>query len=600
MIAVVTRCGFSSAQFEIQHRFKERNVPSFIDNQAAWNRSFSAGTPGYHSFSNPFTLYPLGDFNGDGYEDIALQIDYSEAYVVYGGTSWPNTLVDVMQSSNVAHIFSTTAPATGSAIGSVDFNGDGKRDLLLSTAYQGFLVYGNLYSGEVDLDSLPSTAYFIFTSSAYGVFAAGMGDLNGDGYEEIGVANTLAGNNGFLTIIWGTASAIADPIDLDNPGIYGVKFIAEYASGMGFRVNPIGDINNDGKMDCFIGSDLNKFYILYGGFETANITFPALMANTTNSTYIKEITLDTPSAQFGRYGCGFGDINSDGYDDFGVTAFGYTNGSFTPGAVFIFYGGPDIASSIRSSDIGTQSQVGYFVIIGDPTSNNKAGLFLQGGDVNGDGYVDILLLDRVDMLIGRSYIFYGSPNGWPAVSTEFDYPYTTTIEITSDYNTGDTLVQTLLANVNGDGLDDIVILTSFYGYVVLGQFPSPSVSASVSQTPSISPSTTESPSTSMTPSISSSSSSSISQSPSVSSSGSMSPSVSQTPSISPSLSISTSQTSSTSPSTSESPSMTETPSITPSLSSSTSQTSSPSTSASRTPSASPSLPDKSLERDFYM
>jgi len=315
MIAVVTLCGFSNAQFEIQHRFKERNVPSFIDSQATWDRTFSAGVPGYHSFTPSPSLYPLGDFDGDGYEDLGLLVDYEVAYVVYGSGSWPNSTVDIMQGTKSAHFYlSTTTQSISQNIGSVDFNGDGKRDLILSANYAGFLVYGKLYTGDVDLASLSSTAYISFTSSAYGVFGGGLGDLNGDGYEEIGFANTLVADQGFFTIIWGTANVIGVTIDLDNPGIYGVKFISEYASGAGIRVNPIGDINNDGKKDCFISSYLNKFYILYGGFETANITFPALLANSTNTTYIKEINIDTPGAQFGRYGCGFGDINNDGYD----------------------------------------------------------------------------------------------------------------------------------------------------------------------------------------------------------------------------------------------------------------------------------------------
>jgi len=91
-------------------------------------------------------------------------------------------------------------------------------------------------------------------------------------------------------------------------------------------------------------------------------------------------------------------------------------------------------SSITLSDIGTQSQVSYFVITGNQTQEFKFGSDLNAADVNGGGYIDIYSMygnyvNATGKEHGRAFIVYGSTSGWPlsllslatffAVSTQY-------------------------------------------------------------------------------------------------------------------------------------------------------------------------------------
>lgn len=85
--------------------------------------------------------------------------------------------------------------------GGSDFNGDGNSDLLVSTQLgQSVYIYFGSASG---LATTPSITFV--GSPGYGYSAAGIGDVNGDGVDDLAIGNQLTGN-GSLDVFYGDAA----------------------------------------------------------------------------------------------------------------------------------------------------------------------------------------------------------------------------------------------------------------------------------------------------------------------------------------------------------------------------------------------------------
>jgi len=153
------------------------------------------------------------------------------------------------------------------------------------------------------------------------------------------------------------------------------------------------------------------------------------------------------------------DVDEDGYEDIIVAASladGPANNRNNAGEVYIIYGG----NLPQVWDLSTQSA--DFVVYGRDTSDFLDGIFV--GDLNGDGLPDLVLgapggdgpqNDRPGA--GEVYILYGGNfHGERDLSTnppEFEV---------FGADTGDGLNASFVADLNGDGIDDL-ILSAFQG-----------------------------------------------------------------------------------------------------------------------------------------
>lgn len=261
-----------------------------------------------------------GDFNNDGYSDIAVSdINTSTTgvfYVFYGGS---NGL------SSSSTVFSGTGSNYGYSLSVNDINGDGFSDLAVSNSFNSNIYY---YFGQSS--GLNATPASITVSNALSIVY--LGDISNDGKSDLIVAEpTLSTQTGRVTVYLSQGSSIS--------GTYSAVIDGDAASSnFGSKVT-IGDINADGINDLIVSSylaDLNSLtnsgavYFFYGcttGVCNGTGTATA-KANLRITGHLANMNLGSSVA--------VRDFNNDGFNDLIITAEQSQATPSGPGQLYIF------------------------------------------------------------------------------------------------------------------------------------------------------------------------------------------------------------------------------------------------------------------------
>ncbi|MET7938603.1 FG-GAP and VCBS repeat-containing protein [Streptomyces sp. NPDC005302] len=343
-----------------------------------------------------------------------------------------------------------TATAADSAhVPQADFNGDGIGDVVFSAhaAYVGgHKAAGQivaLYGTATGVSSAKRSTISQDTSGVPGTAEAGDGfggetayaDFNKDGFDDLAVATPWEKvdsdtNGGTVAILWGSAAGltgkgvtIADPSPSSHD--YWGKDLAA------------GDFDGDGRADLAVGSSTSTIYVFKGGFSTSG---------TPGGRYTVKPPIQSGSNDFpyGPLSLTAGDVNGDNRTDLIVDGFenatGWNTNYFVPGT----------ASGLNAASAQAL----------------KAGQITGVGDINGDGYGDIVsgagwdhhtdegetIPDSSDG--GQANITYGSASG-PAGTTAINQ---NTGSVPGTSEKGDSFGWDLdMGDVNGDGFQDLVV-----------------------------------------------------------------------------------------------------------------------------------------------
>ena len=410
-----------------------------------------------------WSVSSAGDVNGDGYDDLIIGARYGdpngdtqagETYIVYGGASAPGTggVLD-LSNLNGANGFTLTGidanDQSGRSVSSAgDVNGDGYDDLIIGTpnadpngdslAGETYVVYGGASApgtdGVLDIGALDGTNGFTLTgidaSDLSGRSVSSAGDVNGDGYDDLIIgaygADSLAGET---YIVYGGASApgtggVLDLSDLDGTNGFILNGI-DVDDRSGFSVSSAGDVNGDGYDDLIIGapfadpngdSSAGETYIVYGG-ASAPGTNGVLDLSALDGSNGFTLTGIDASDQSGWSVSSAGDVNGDGYDDLIIGARGGDpNGNSYAGETYLVYGGASAPGTEGVLDLSALDETNGFILTGIDAGDESGWSVSSAGDVNGDGYDDLIIGayradPNGDSYAGETYVLYGGATG---------------------------------------------------------------------------------------------------------------------------------------------------------------------------------------------
>ena len=385
-----------------------------------------------------------GDVNGDGFSDVVVgaenydngQTDEGRAFVYRGSaTGLVTTPTWTRESDQAGAGFGVTVATAG------DVNADGFADLIVGAwGYDnGEENEGRVFVYHGSASGLGALAWTAESNQLVGQMykCATAGDVNGDGYADVIVSAPLYTNGqsleGRAWVFYGSLSGLAA-----QPA-WGVESNQTFAN-LG-EVATAGDVNGDGYADVMVGA---RWYSNGHEYEGRAYVFCGSKIGLAGTpAWITEG--NATQVLFGSVGTA-GDVNGDGFSDVIVGASEFSNGQTNEGRAYVYYGGAEDLSTTPVAFIpGGQAGAGWGWTVG------------TAGDVNGDGYSDILMsalnFDNGQVDEGKVWAYYGTPNGpalAPAWSYEFDQP---SAGISTAACAGD---------VNGDGYSDVIIGSATY------------------------------------------------------------------------------------------------------------------------------------------
>lgn len=387
-------------------------------------------------------------------------------------------------------------PDSSSQVGIVatgDLNGDGFTDFAISTSLSGivYVVLGtsSQATGQVRYLADPSSYRFRIlqaaASDALGSSIA-MGDLNGDGFDELIVSSRQADPNGRTSagtvyVFAGSATTPMGTVNLAMPA--GAALVrATFAGPVDFAAlgssMAVGDLNGDGLADLIFSAPaatlngVTQAGALYCVPGTATLPSGSFDLATASS-YRFRVDGPTASVNFG-WSIAVSDLNGDGFDDLVASA------PFTSpgGSVYVLTGGATLPTGV----LATSTPTSYRFRI-DGISGTSIGLRLTAGDLDGDGFADVVLgsQNKVFGVTGQATL----PTGTVSLGTAGAFRFQ--LDGASGETLGDSIT---VADLNADGRGDLLIgsgSSSFNGvpasgsvYAVYGASPLPSGAAQVS------------------------------------------------------------------------------------------------------------------------
>lgn len=364
----------------------------------------------------------IGDADGDGFDDFMVGGWRDDN----GGSD--SGRVRVVSGKTGATLFVVDGDLVGDHMGygssgAGDVNGDGFADVCAAADEANVGGVNNIGSAKIVSGQTGTVLHFVTGTSANDLFgwsSAAVGDVNGDGFDDVLIGALLDDTTGLSNC--GSATLVSG----QNGAVLYTLFGGAANDNLGDDVGRAGDVNGDGFPDLIAGApsaDPN------GGTSGRATVFSGM-----DGSVLMHIDGDSAGDRLGDSVDGGVDVDADGFDDLVV---GAPQDDPASGAN---------AGTVRVVSGKTGAILHSFG--GDSAADQLGGAVRGAGDVNRDGYGDVVAGARLDDDNGGAS---GTVRVWSGRDGAVLYTF-------AGDSTGDTLGTSVGAggDLNGDGWPDVV------------------------------------------------------------------------------------------------------------------------------------------------
>ena len=373
--------------------------------------------------------------------------------------------------------------AAGSALSNAgDINGDGLDDLIIGAngANVSYVVFGSFeqFPASFDFSSLNGRNGFVINGinadDRLGYSVSSVGDLNGDGIDDVAIASPDADpsgrtNAGQTYVLFGNASSFPATIELTTlNGSNGFTINGiNVGDRSGYALSEVGDINGDGFDDLAIGSpdadpnrriEAGQTYVVYGN---SNLPASLELANLNGSNGFIINGID-PGDRSGDW-IARGDINGDNIDDLIIGAFQADPGGINDaGETYVIYGNTNgFPQSFDPSMLDGSNGV----VLNGVNADDTSGFYVSAVDINGDNFDEVIIgapNADPDGLInaGATYVVFGNEALPPSIDlSTLDGNNGFVLNGLAAYDYSGSPVSSA-GDINGDGFEDLAIASA--------------------------------------------------------------------------------------------------------------------------------------------
>ena len=369
----------------------------------------------FHMNANGPQSLAMGDFSGDENPDLAVAHGSGGAVTILLGTGGTASFgaADLLLNAGA------TSYLTSMVVG--DFNHDSNPDIALSSFSLGvFVLIGNGFGSFTSSNPIAAQS---------GPRSIAMGDFNGDGHQDLVVANDTSNS---VSILLGTGA-----------GSFGAA--TNFAAGSGPFSVAVGEFNADGNKDLAVANPTSHNVSILLGTGTGSFAAPSSF-----------------SVNGSPWSLAVGDLDADGDQDLAVASQLAGGGlQILSGTGTGLFGSPTRLSSVNVPDVaiedlnedgvadliaanGDRENISVFLGVGGgsfgtPTdfAAGRQARLLGIGDLNGDGSKDLAVGSGV--MLGDGTGSFGPPNGYSSEGAGVDV---------------------VVADVTGDAKQDVVVANS--------------------------------------------------------------------------------------------------------------------------------------------